>query len=75
MKDAILELEGIPKHQLRLIANGKLMADDDDLVLPGTHVHLVLRLRGGGGARFRITRSLTSGGGAFGGPTAICEPS
>ncbi len=62
LKDAILELEGIPTDQLRLIANGKQMADDDDLVLPGTHVHLVLRLRGGCGDRFRITKSLTSGG-------------
>lgn len=62
LKDAILELEGIPTDQLRLIGNGKLMADDDDLVLPGTRVHLVLRLRGGCGDRFRITRSLTSGG-------------
>jgi hypothetical protein len=62
LKDAILELEGIPTDQLRLIGNGKLMADDDDLVLPGTHVHLVLRLRGGCGDRFRITRSLNSGG-------------
>lgn len=62
LKEAIFDVEGVPIHLMRLIVGGAIQKDDGALVLPGTEVHLVLRLRGGCGDRFRIARQLTSGG-------------
>lgn len=52
VKEALQEKEGIQIEQIRLIYLGKQMSDDNQLqdynVKPGSIIHMVLQLRGGG---------------------------
>lgn len=52
VKNALQEREGIQADQIRLIFAGKQLSDEKTLedysVVPGSVVHMVLQLRGGG---------------------------
>jgi ubiquitin-like protein Nedd8 len=52
VKSALQEREGIQVDQIRLIFGGRQMADEKTLeeynVQPGSVIHMVLQLRGGG---------------------------
>lgn len=53
-KDAVQDIEGIPVDQIRLMFHGKQLVDNTSPLathnlVSGSVVHLVLRLRGGGG--------------------------
>jgi hypothetical protein len=52
VKHELQEKEGIQVDQIRLIFSGKQLADDKTLedygVVPGSVIHMVLQLRGGG---------------------------
>ena len=54
VKQALQEKEGIQVDQIRLIYSGKQLADDKPLefynIQAGGTIHMVLQLRGGGGA-------------------------
>jgi ubiquitin-like protein Nedd8 len=53
LKQMLQEKEGIDVKQIRLIHNGKQLADDKSLdsvgIVAGTQLHMVLALRGGSG--------------------------
>jgi len=52
IKEIVEEQSGVPPQQQRLIFNGRQMSDDKTAnelsVVPGSVLHLVLALRGGG---------------------------
>ena len=58
LKMLIQNLEGIPPNQQRLIHNGKQMDNEETLaqnsIESGECLHLVLRLRGGGGGKHEL---------------------
>ena len=51
IKEALQEKEGIPKEQMRLIHNGKVMNDEmkieENNIQPGAIIMMAIHLRGG----------------------------